>query len=169
MKILVRKQNKTIESFDRKKLLESIEKNTGSEKIVDNIFEYFKEKNIKETTSNEIHRLAERFLLKSGDKKAFLRYNLPKAVYKLGPEGFAFEEFIGQVVKSYGYESVFVGKKIAGKCTVHEMDIVAKRGTELMTAELKFHNSRSKKSDLKVVLYMKARFDDLIKEIDVEG
>jgi len=162
MNILVKKQDGSEEGFNKDKLLISIKKNSGSEKVAEDVVKYFEKEKIKETTSDEIFELTKKFLLEKGDKKAFLRYNLPKSIYKLGPEGFAFEKFIAEVFQSYKYNPVHVGQKIQGKCVVHEMDIVATKNNELMTAELKFHNTRSKKSDLKVALYMKARFDDIL-------
>jgi Holliday junction resolvase-like predicted endonuclease len=44
----------------------------------------------------------------------------------------------------------------------HELDIVAENNDHILTVEAKFHNSRSKKSDLQVILYMKSRFLDIL-------
>ena len=41
------------------------------------------------------------------------------------------------------------------------MDVVAWNENKLIMAEAKFHNELGMKSDLKVALYVKARFDDL--------
>ena len=43
----------------------------------------------------------------------------------------------------------------------HEVDVVAYNDKKLLMVEAKFHNELGTKSDLKVVLYIKARFDDL--------
>ncbi|MCD5396711.1 MAG: restriction endonuclease [Candidatus Pacebacteria bacterium] len=162
MKIIVKKKNEESEIFDYAKLKNSIKFSGGSQSVVDMIVNYLIKEGMNTISSNELYQLTQKFLLKTKEKKAFLRYNLPQSIQKLGPEGFAFEKFVANVFRSYEYNPVFVGKKIQGKCMVHEMDIVAKKNGELLTAELKFHNSRSKKSDLKVVLYMKARFDDIL-------
>ncbi len=50
---------------------------------------------------------------------------------------------------------------IQGKCVPHEVDVYAKRGNEHLAAELKYHNSPGYKTDIKVALYVKARFDDI--------
>ncbi len=52
---------------------------------------------------------------------------------------------------------------IQGKCVTHEVDVYAKRGTETLAAELKYHNDPFYKTDIKVALYVKARFDDIWK------
>ncbi len=162
MQILVKKQDGSLEIFNEKKLKKSIKINGGSEKVVREVMEYIKKENFVKISTEKIYELTQEFLLKSGQKHAYLRYNLPSAIYKLGPEGFAFEKFIAEVFQAYKYNPVYVGKKIQGKCVSHELDVVAQKGGELMTAELKFHNSKSKKTDLHVALYMKARFDDIL-------
>jgi hypothetical protein len=48
-----------------------------------------------------------------------------------------------------------------GKCVAHETDFYATRNGEYLAAELKYHNDPAYKTDLKVALYVKARFDDI--------
>jgi hypothetical protein len=50
---------------------------------------------------------------------------------------------------------------VKGKCVEHEIDVVAWKEGELIMTEAKFHTDFNLKSDLKVVLYVKARYDDL--------
>ncbi|MCK5588788.1 MAG: restriction endonuclease [Candidatus Pacebacteria bacterium] len=161
MDILVKKYDGSMEKFNRDKLAQSIKKNGGPAEIVDEVCNYLKKENITKITTEKVYKITRDFL-KKRDKSAYLKYNLPLAISRLGPEGFAFEKFVGEVFEAYDYKPVYVGKKIQGKCVIHEMDIVAYKNNKILTAELKFHNSRSKKSDLKVVLYMKARFDDIV-------
>ncbi len=160
--ILVKKENGRLENFDIKKLKRSL-KNSGADSVTtEKICNEIIERVSNGLSTSEIYNITRKLLKKYSDRKVFLRYNLPSAISKMGPEGFAFEKFIGEVFESYGYSPVYVGKKIAGKCIKnHEMDIVAFRDNEHVTAELKFHNSRSKKTDLRVALYMKARFEDI--------
>jgi len=47
----------------------------------------------------------------------------------------------------------------------HEVDVVAYNAKKLIMIEAKFHNELGTKSDLKVVLYIKARFDDLAENV----
>ena len=53
------------------------------------------------------------------------------------------------------------GEIVLGNCVEHEIDIVAWKGDELVMAEAKFHTDYNIKSDLKVALYVKARYDDI--------
>lgn len=151
-----------MEEFDLLKIKKSLEKSGAGSELSEKVLNLVEEKIKKDCSSDDVYNTVRDILKKEKNETVFLRYNLLTAILKLGPEGFAFENFIGQIFESYGYSSVFVGKKISGKCVAnHEMDIVARKSGVLTTAELKFHNSRSKKTDLKVTLYMKARFDDI--------
>jgi hypothetical protein len=48
-----------------------------------------------------------------------------------------------------------------GKCVAHEVDFYATKHNEYLAAELKYHNDPAYKTDLKVALYVKARFEDI--------
>ncbi len=160
--ILIQKKDGTVEHFDKFKLIKSLRNMDSPEGIAEDVIIHCHEHNIKKIDTDSIYLLVRKLLMKRGRTRDFMRYNLPLAVSRLGPEGFAFEKFIGEVFKSYGYKNVYVGKKIRGKCVTHEVDIVTSNEKESITAELKFHNSRAKKTDLKVTLYMRARFDDIL-------
>ena len=57
-----------------------------------------------------------------------------------------------------------------GRCVEHEIDVIAWNDSKLIIAEAKFHNDIVLKSDLKVALYVGARFDDLKETLfDAEG
>jgi len=52
-------------------------------------------------------------------------------------------------------------QKVRGKLVEHEIDVVAWNEEKLIMVEAKFHNQLGVKTDLKVILYVKERFDDL--------
>ncbi len=85
---------------------------------------------------------------------------MKRAIAELGPSGFPFEKFISEIYKAKGYEAI-TGQIVAGSCVDHEIDVVAWKDRELVMVEAKFHNEPGLKSDLKVALYVKARYDDL--------
>ena len=71
--------------------------------------------------------------------------------------------------KIWGYESV-TAQVVLGKCVDHEVDVVAWKADELAMVEAKYHNEFGLKSDLKVSLYVKARYDDISEnEFDYGG
>ncbi len=90
------------------------------------------------------------------------RYNLKRAIMKLGPTGFPFERYVAEILKEYDY-ATRVGRVVKGHCVNHEIDVVAKKGKEHFMIECKYHNSRGARSDVKVALYIYARFLDVKK------
>ncbi len=88
------------------------------------------------------------------------RYSLKNALYELGPEGFLFERFMAEIFKAQGYKA-HTGVILPGVCVNHEVDIIMEKDEKRFMAECKFHNRRGLKTDVKVALYIKARFLDL--------
>ena len=89
-----------------------------------------------------------------------IRYSLRKAVLELGPSGFPFEKFIAEVLRRKGY-SARTGVTLPGLCVKHEVDILAEKENRHIFVECKFHNQQGVKSDVKIALYVQARFLDL--------
>jgi hypothetical protein len=81
----------------------------------------------------------------------------------LGPEGYLFERFVGGLVESKGFV-VEVGKLVEGFCVTPEEDVVGKKTGHHIMVECKLHNSLGIKSDLRVALYVQARFEDIEKK-----
>jgi len=150
------------EEFNPQKLRDSLEKAGVGNDEIDAIASQI-EKELKDNASTKdiYHHAFE--LLKRGESPATSRYSLRRAVMELGPTGFPFEQFVAEIFKTKGFETTtdFIAK---GECADHEIDIVAWKKDELIFVEAKFHNELGIKSDLKIVLYVKARWDDLINQ-----
>ena len=99
-------------------------------------------------------------LLKRYDSPFAAEYSLKKAIMQLGPSGFPFEKFVANILRAQGYQTR-VGVMVAGRCVSHEVDVVAEKNDERILVEAKFHNSPAIKSDIKVALYVHARFEDI--------
>lgn len=153
------KQNGERELFDNKKLENSLRKIGTSEEIIKNTVSEVVSKAFDGITTSEIYRMAYSILRKK-HKPAAIRYSLKKAVAMLGPTGFPFEKFVAEIFKAQGYETL-TDQIVQGKCVPHEIDIVAWKNEELIMVEAKFHTDFNLKSDLKIVLYVKARYDDI--------
>lgn len=110
-------------------------------------------------TTNDIYRHAFAILAQL-NRPVARRYSLRRAVMDLGPSGFPFEDFVAAVLRAKGFECV-TRQTVFGGCVPHEVDVVAYNEKKLIMVESKFHNELGTKSDLKVVLYIKARFDDI--------
>ncbi len=107
-------------------------------------------------------------LLKRYHRPAAAEYSIKRAIQQLGPSGFPFERFIARILEAQGY-ATRVGVMVRGVCVTHEVDVVAEKQDERILVEAKFHNSASIKSDVKVALYVHARFQDIQKRLDLEG
>ncbi|MCP6720258.1 MAG: ATP cone domain-containing protein [Patescibacteria group bacterium] len=157
--MLITKLSGETEQFSHSKLQRSLT-NAGAppERVKAIVREV--EKGLKKgVTTQEIYRRA--FSLLKREKGPFAaRYSLKRAIFELGPHGYPFEKFIGKLLERKGYK-VEIGKYIRGKCVTHEVDVVAKKENKHFLIESKFHNRQGTKSDVKVALYIKARFDDI--------
>ncbi len=106
-------------------------------------------------------------ILKKSKYPVAIRYSLRKAVLELGPSGFPFEKFVAEVLKRKGY-SARTGVILPGFCVSHEVDVLMEKDNRHIFAECKFHNQQGIKTDVKVALYVHARFLDLQKGHDVK-
>jgi Holliday junction resolvase-like predicted endonuclease len=71
-----------------------------------------------------------------------------------------FERFIARILESEGYTTQ-VGVVLAGRCVTHEVDVVADRDGKHYLVECKYHNSHGRFCDVKIPLYIQARFTDI--------
>ena len=149
------------ELFDVAKLEHSLKLAGASGKSVEHIIEHVKQHLTHGITTHEIYKHAFELLYKAEHPIA-LKYSLKRAVQDLGPSGFAFEDFVAEILKEQGFKTK-TDQTVKGFCVEHEIDVVAWNEKELIMIEAKFHNEQGTKSDLKVILYVKARFDDLLK------
>ena len=159
MNIKVKKASGIIEDFNSQKLLGSLlragaeREQSGAviEKIVSEIAPY--------TSTKKIYRLAHRYL-KQFNHVSGLRYSIKRGLLRLGPSGYPFEKYFGELLKQYGYK-VDVGMILEGKCVKHEVDVVASNDKEVLLVECKYRNRAENAPDVKIALYVHARFQDL--------
>jgi hypothetical protein len=159
MAIEILKSNGDYEEFDREKLRGSLLRSSASLVTTNDVIKTVERKLKNGMTTSEIYRIAYSILNKK-EKRIAMRYSVKRSVMDLGPTGFPFEKYISQIFKKKGYKTM-VGVTLPGKCVNHEVDVIAYDENELILMEVKFHNQLSIKSDTKVALYVKARWDDL--------
>lgn len=139
-----------------------MEKALASPAVIDDIVRHIRGELKEGMTTSEIYRHAFS-LLKKYHTPFAARYSLKQAILDLGPEGHFFERFVGELVRSKGF-AVEVGKVVEGFCVAHEVDVVGEKNDYHIMVECKFHNSLGIKSDVKVALYVQARFEDIEKK-----
>ncbi len=96
------------------------------------------------------------------------RYQLKDAIMRLGPAGFMFENYIGEILKHSGFKIKNIRGKIRGECVVHEIDLIASTETKTMLVECKYHSKHGVYTGLKESLYTHARFLDTESYFDSE-
>jgi|TARA_Y100000310_G_scaffold345555_1_gene466497 hypothetical protein len=158
--MLITKADGTKEPFDPSKLERSLARAGAVKEVRDYIVEHVKEEIREGMSTGEIYRQAFD-LLKDKEKRPAVIFSMKRAVFELGPSGFPFERFVGKVFKNLDYK-VENNVVLKGACIEHEVDIVASKPGECIGVEIKFHNRLGVKSDLKVALYVQARFTDLL-------
>ena len=161
-RIFITKANGKMEPFDYRKLEKSLKKSGASAPLAQKISARIEREIHEGAHTNLIYQRAHR-LLSETERHTAARYSLRRALLGLGPTGFPFEKFVAQIFKAKGF-NVLNDQIVKGGCAEHEIDVVAWNDKKLLMAELKFHNQIGEKTDLKVVLYVKARFDDLLEQ-----
>jgi len=157
--IKIIKQNGELEDFDPEKLRSSLLRSKASEELSEEIIEHIQKELRDGMGTDQIYKHAF-FLLEKKSKPVALSYSLRRAILTLGPSGFPFEKYLGEILKEKGY-TVKTDQIVRGKCAEHELDVIAYNENKLIAIEAKFHNSLGIKSDLKTALYVKARGEDL--------
>jgi hypothetical protein len=147
------------EEFDAQKLRGSLERSKASSETINKVLSQV-EGELKDGASTKDIYTHAFSLLRQEEKPAAISYSLRKAIMDLGPTGFPFEKFVAEIFHAKGFETTtdYIAR---GECADHEIDIVAWNNDKLIMSEAKFHNEFGIKSDLKVVLYVKARWEDL--------
>lgn len=160
-KIWVVKANGEHEIFDEIKLRDSLRNAGADEDIIEQIVRRIVSelRNGMHTQKIYNHAFA---LLKKKRREVAARYGLRRAIRELGPSGFPFERYVGEILKEKGYD-VKVGMIVQGWCVDHEVDVSAHKDGKHILVECKFHNEEGFKTDLKVALYVRERFNDIAK------
>lgn len=145
--------------FSEEKIRSSLRKSGADDEQIDSILHEVKHRLHDGIATKQIYRIAFA-LLKSGSRHLAARYHLKDAIMELGPSGFPFEKYIAELMKFQGYTTK-VGQFMQGKCVTHEIDVVAKKGNELLLIECKYHNQQGISCNIKIPLYIHSRFNDV--------
>jgi hypothetical protein len=159
----IRKSSGSEENFSEDKLLHSLMKSGAGKKIakkvIARIMPIIEDKKAPQLSTKKIHQMACQLLRRESKRIAAL-YNLDRAIMSLGPDGFAFEKFMAELLRESGYKTKLNCTE-SGQCIRHEVDIIVEKNRKRSFIECKFHNSKERTNDVKVVLYIQARHLDL--------
>lgn len=145
--------------FSPLKLKRSLLNAGASDQLTESIVEEIQPKLYENISTKKIYRIAFN-LLKERSNHLAAKYHLKRGIMELGPSGYPFERFIGEILKHQGY-AVKVGEVVKGKCVNHEIDVIAEKDHHHFMIECKYHNQPGTISDVKIPLYIQARFRDV--------
>ena len=159
MKIKVKKASGIVEDLNINKLRVSLIRSGADREQANSIIDSIIEDIPQLTSTKKIYSLARKYLRQINHASG-LRYSLKNALLRLGPSGYPFEKYIGEILKHYGYK-VKIGSIINGKCVRHEVDVYAVNNEEVLAVECKYRNSSGSTIDVKTAMYVHSRFRDL--------
>jgi hypothetical protein len=145
--------------FSVEKLRTSLHRSGATDEQAERVIGELTEKLYQGITTKKIYHIAFR-LLKETSRHIAAKYHLKRAIMELGPSGYPFEKFIGEILRLQGF-SVQVGQIVRGHCVEHEVDVVAMKDNLQLMIECKYHNQPGVVCDVKVPLYIQSRFKDV--------
>ena len=148
--------------FSREQLRHSLERSGASTETISNVIAEVEKDLYEGIPTNKIYKKAFS-LLKKVSRPFAAKYKLKEAIMELGPTGYPFERFIAEVLKHQGFK-VEVDVVVKGRCVNHEIDIIAEKEDAHYLVECKYHNATGIICDVKIPLYIQARFKDVEKE-----
>lgn len=158
--MIITKANGQREPFDEHKLRRSIRRAHIPQQYHDQVIEEVRDSLYEGIPTYEIYQHVNTFFSRQYPQGSCM-YNLKQAIMDLGPSGYPFERYIGKLLEHQGYKTR-VSTTIPGKCVTHEVDVIAEKNHEHFMIECKFHNQHGLRSDVKVALYVYARYLDVL-------
>ncbi len=158
-KILITKASGETAPFLADKLKKSLEKAGASESETARIVEEINHRLYEGISTEKIYKMAFN-MLKESSRPLAAKYHLKRAIMELGPSGYPFEKYISEILRYQGYKTI-VGEIVQGRCVSHEIDVIAQADHKYFMIECKYHNQPGKFSDVKIPLYIQARFKDV--------
>jgi hypothetical protein len=145
--------------FSIQKLRKSLSRSGACEHIIEEVVREVENKLHDGITTKKIYQLAFRKLRKI-QMLAASKYQLKKAIMELGPSGYPFEKYVSEIFNAQGH-SVQTNLIMKGRCVNHELDVLAEQDEVQKVIECKYHNQQGTICDVKIPLYVHARFKDI--------
>lgn len=160
MSTQVTKNDGTIEPYNEDKIRTSATRVGVPTALQNEMLQSIRDRLYDGIKTHEIFTMIKEFLTDSNSPYLAMKYNLKDALAELGPSGYPFEQYVSLLLTELGYHTK-TNQTLEGACVSHEVDILATKDGTTYFIEAKFHKSPSQRSDVRIALYIKARFDDL--------
>lgn len=155
------------EDFEISKLINSLIRSGAPSEVAFEIAKEIEKELPPKARTEEIFRQA-RKLLRKHNVASGMRYSIKKAIFALGPSGYPFERYFGKIMAHHGY-TVETNRIVKGYCVDHEVDVIARTNNAYSVIECKYHSDAGKATDVKIALYVHARFMDIKKAADMRS
>lgn len=160
MAVKVRKNNGEFEIYSEGKIRASATRVGVPESLIDEMLAEVRARLYDGIPTGEIYTIIKSYLSHSNKPYLASKYNLKTALAELGPSGYPFERYVAALLKGVGYETT-TNQILMGKCVSHEVDVIAQKDGVKYFIEAKFHSSPNQRTDVRVPLYIRARYEDL--------
>ena len=145
--------------FSSRKVCRSARRVGATPSFAEEIARTIKKEAYPEIRTSEIFKRVKKMLKKEKPGSA-LKFSLKKAMRRLGPTGFPFEKYIGEILSRSGYD-VKLNRIIPGHCCSYEIDFLAKKDNILYVGECKYRNLAGGVVHSDIALANYARFIDI--------
>ncbi len=163
--IKVVKEDGTTEPYSEEKIRGSANRVGVPKALQDSLMEEIRDRLFDGIGTREIFATIKSYLKKTGAPHLAAKYNLKTALAELGPSGYPFEQFVSRLLAAIGY-TTSTNQVLAGRCVTHEVDVIAKKEGQKFFVEAKFHKNITQRTDIKVALYIYARYLDLSEQAE---
>ena len=145
--------------FDRGKIIRTCLRLQATQQQAEKIADKIEKKIYNGIKTKKIFQMILRYL---AEFKPAAKYqiDLREAIALLRPKP-DFEQFIALLLKEYGYE-IESNKLVRGKCVEHEIDAIARKGSDIVFVEVKHHLQPHTYTGIGVFLEAQATFEDLV-------
>lgn len=158
-KVVITKASGEEAIFSNEKLKRSLIHAGATKQLAETIAEEIRPRLHAGISTKKIYQFAFNMLRERSAHLA-AKYHLKRGIMELGPSGYPFERFISEILRHKGY-AVRVGEIVQGKCVNHEIDVIAEQDHHHFMIECKYHNRPGTITDVKIPLYVQARFKDV--------
>ena len=149
------------ERFSFQKVYKSAKRAGASAELAQEIAEIIEKQIYSGIKTSDIFKKVKQ-LLHQRNPKVALKFNLKKAMQKLGPTGFVFEKFTAEIFQKLGY-TIKINQFLPGRCIQdYEIDFIAQKDKLLYVGECKYRNLPGEKVGSKNALANYARFSDIL-------
>jgi hypothetical protein len=147
------------EPFSLKKVYRSVLRSGGSKELAHKISKEIETIIYPDISTKDIFKNIKSKLKKESIETA-IKFSLKEGMRKLGPTGFLFERYIGDLFREHGY-TVKNNKWLKGKCIDYETDVLLEKNNTILIGECKYRNHSGERIDVSVCLKTYASFLDI--------